>query len=200
MSKDFAKRFGFEKFWEKKAMKKKEDMDTQEFNRAMRPHAEKIYKHVFPGTVGVRWMLETTFEEQNASQRFLDNKCHIDAIITHENGNEMTIQEKFLRDSGWDTVTIEHSSKRANGEWFAPYAHWLAQGYGDPSTGFTKFWVINQPYLYYAIQTGKLPEQFNQNEKFSDDKFWYCKIEEVQEKVPEAVFFFWESDVARLEL
>lgn len=166
---------------------------TNNFNEEMVKHADKIYHQLFKDIKSIKRMGDS-FAKQTKAEEFLDRHCHIDAIIKHDNGMISNLQEKFLRDTGFNTVTIEYGKPQDKGEWFASFAHWLAQGYGDEKQGFKCFWLINLPYLYYGIRSGKLPLNFRENKKIGTDKFWYCEIEELQSKVPEAVFY-WDSNL-----
>ena len=125
--------------------------------------ANKIYRSVFDLYKGVR--VAKVSKDSEMGQ--LDAKQGIDVILFTNDGEPLTVQEKFL-DYHRHTLTIEE--KKGSGEpggWYYTTARYYFVGYVDKYRkvpGFSEYILVDLEELREADKRGEIQWEFNQNQ------------------------------------
>jgi hypothetical protein len=125
--------------------------------------ANKIYRHVFDLYRGVR--VERVSKESEMGQ--LDARQGIDVILFTNDGEPLTVQEKFL-DYPRHTLTIEDMKGSGEpGGWYYTTARYYFVGYVDKYRkvpGFSEYILVDLEELREADKRGEIQWEFNQNQ------------------------------------
>ena len=153
----------------------------------MQTYADKIYKSVLP----VKHI--TRFERGDNKVHILDKKFHIDCVLTLDNDQIITLQEKYLREkfAHFDCFTLEYFNDPATkeiGEWHRLCTDLYFTGYGSMESGFVSAYLFKVIDVKLAILSGKLKGQLKKTthsranfyaypfKSFKEDWFIYKKL------------------------
>ena len=157
-----------------------------DFSISMQGYADEIYKSVLPISSITR------FTRNDKQVHILDKKFHIDCVLHLENGQIMTLQEKFLRSryASFDCYTLEYfNNQNTNelGEWHRLCTDLYFTGYGDTEQGFISAYLFKVTDIKISILRdelkGKLKKTTTSNanfyaypfSQFKDEWFVYKK-------------------------
>lgn len=157
----------FEKNW-----RRKQELKGQ-------PIADAIYK-------SISWVVSVTRE--NGSE--LDIKHAIDAKLTTNTGQVLTLQEKFLSCScaKYKSVTIEYEQNQHTGErgdWFklAPQLYFVGY-FNKDDTSFEPYVLLNTTNLVIATNSGAIKWNLNANKDgHALASFKWCKMDDLPDDV-----------------
>jgi hypothetical protein len=125
--------------------------------------ANKIYRKVFDLTPGVK--IEKVSRESELGQ--MDAKQGIDLILRTEDGECITVQEKYL-DYPRHTLTIEEKKGSGDpGGWYYTTAKYYFVGYVDKYRkvpGFSEYILVDLDELRKADSRGEIQWEWNQNQ------------------------------------
>jgi hypothetical protein len=126
-----------------------------EHSIAMQDFADEIYKSVLPISSITR------FTRNDKQVHILDKYFHIDCVLHLENGQIMTLQEKFLRGryASFDCYTLEYfnnQSTNETGEWHRLCTDLYFTGYGEVDTGFVNAYLFKTLEVKLALLRDEL--------------------------------------------
>lgn len=137
--------------------------------RARQPAANKLYRKSFasmgmplkPGDTDIR-VGKDEFEAG------YDYALGIDVILTFDNGQEATLQEKFLL-TRFRTVTVEHMQDPTRGEqgdWFTMKCDYYFVGYDRANANSFQEWILlNWPMVRQQTNMGNIPWRERRNKR-----------------------------------
>lgn len=126
-----------------------------EFSKAMRAYADIIYSGVLPIKDIIR------YDRNDGQAHILDQTYHIDCLLVLENGQTLTLQEKFLRDqyAKYDCYTLEYFNDPKTGEegeWHKLCTDLYFTGYGNERDGFASAYLFKTIEVKLAIMRNEL--------------------------------------------
>jgi hypothetical protein len=144
-------------------------LSTVSFQQKMKPYANKIYENIFPGCKIV------DLRKDGKDAHILDKEFAIDSLIYLKNGNWISIQEKYRKNSAlyYEEFTQEHMNAygtphQTEGEWFKLGAQLYFYGFSNKNeTDFEKWALMDiARYKMYieskgGIEKGGWPLKFN---------------------------------------
>lgn len=128
--------------------------EDMELSKKSFPYIDTIYKNVFPNVKSIK-----RYEKEDES--ILDKMYHIDTVIKALFDNQITLQEKVLRNEFIDsnTLTIEYMQKqytKEKGEFFNLSSQYYFSGYWNKNEdGIEKWIIINVPQFFYSLYKEK---------------------------------------------
>lgn len=143
------------------------------------PVANIIYRQIFPSLLDGYDELRVTKEAFDAGY---DRMLGVDVFLEFDNGQQLTMQEKFLFTS-FNTVTVEHYQNwetEEPGDWFNLKNQLYFVGYDFPKTGkrFTSWIMLDWPMVVKLTTDGALRWRQNQNERDgARSDFKYLKMD-----------------------
>ena len=132
-------------------------LSTVSFQQKMKPYANKIYEKIFPGCKLV------DLRQEGKDVHILDKEFAIDSLLFLKNGNWISIQEKFRKNSAlsYEDFTQEYMNAhgtqyQSEGEWFKLGAQLYFYGFANKDeTDFEKWALMDiAKYKMYVESKG----------------------------------------------